>query len=66
MPKHLPTHTDDGTPIISITVPQIRKKQTTKGLIRIPHVAERSKCYVEAAKVIGEREALALPYHGGR
>lgn len=66
MPKKLPTHTDDGIPIINVSVPQIRKKQTTKGLIRIPHVPERSKCYVEAAKVIGEREALALPYHGGR
>jgi hypothetical protein len=60
------SHTDDGTPIVNVTLAQIRKGQTTKGLVRIPQVAERSRCYEEAAKVIGEREALALPYHGGR
>ncbi|KAL3793347.1 hypothetical protein HJC23_003857 [Cyclotella cryptica] len=62
------SHTDDGTPIVNVTLAQIRKGQPTKkgALVRIPQVAERSKCYEEAAKVIGEREALALPYHGGR
>lgn len=64
--KHLPTHTDDGIPIVTINLTQIRKKQTTKALVRIPQVTERSKCYAEAATVIGEREALALPYNGGR
>lgn len=66
MPKKLPTHTDDGTPIVNVTLSEIRKKKTTKGLVRIPQAVERSKCYAEAAKIIGEREALALPYHGGR
>ncbi|KAL7521090.1 hypothetical protein ACHAWX_005789 [Stephanocyclus meneghinianus] len=76
MPRHskstqtskIISHTDDGTPIVNVTLSQIRKGQPTKkgALVRIPQVAERSKCYEEAAKVIGEREALALPYHGGR
>ena len=48
---------------------QIRKGLTgkaTQQLVRIPQVAERSKFYAEAAEVIGERESLALPYHGSR
>ena len=48
---------------------QIRKGvcgKTAQQLVRIPQVDARSKFYVEAAKTIGEREALALPYHGSR
>ena len=62
-------HTDDGTPIVNATMAQIRKGLIGKGtpkLVRIPQIAERSKLYAEAARVISEREALALPYHGGR
>jgi len=63
------THTDNGTPVVNATMQQIRKgikgKQNQQ-LVRIPQVAERSKLYAETAKVIGERESLALPYHGGR
>ncbi|KAL3760477.1 hypothetical protein ACHAWU_004915 [Discostella pseudostelligera] len=67
--KKIIYHTDDGTPIINATMAQIRKGLIIKGtpkLVRIPQIAERSKLYAETAKVIGEREALALPYHGGR
>ena len=69
MSKKIIYYTDDGTPIINATMAQIRKGLICKGtpkLVRIPQIAERSKLYAEAAKVIGEREALALPYHGGR
>ncbi len=67
--KKIIYHTDDGTPIINATMAQIRKGLICKGtpkLVRIPQIIERSKLYAEAAKLIGEREALALPYHGGR
>ena len=67
--KKIIYYTDDGTPIVNATMAQIRKGLICKGtpkLVRIPQIAERSKLYAEAAKVIGEREALALPYHGGR
>ena len=53
----------------SATMVQIRKGvcgKTAQQLVRIPQVDARSKFYVEAAKAIGEREALALPYHGSR
>jgi hypothetical protein len=61
------SHTDDGTPIVNATMAQIRKGMSLAGnLVRIPQVAERSKAYEEAAEIIGEREGLALPYHGGR
>mmetsp|Transcript_20542 Transcript_20542/g.44586 ORF Transcript_20542/g.44586 Transcript_20542/m.44586 type:complete len:709 (-) Transcript_20542:63-2189(-) len=63
------SHTDDGIPIVNATMAQIRKGlggKATQQLVRIPQVAERSKFYAEAAEVIGERESLALPYHGGR
>ena len=63
------SHTDDGTPIVNASMAQIRKGLTgkaTQQLVRIPQVAERSKFYAEAAEVIGERESLALPYHGSR
>ncbi|KAL7535365.1 hypothetical protein ACHAXR_006445 [Thalassiosira sp. AJA248-18] len=63
------SHTDDGTAIVNATMAQIRKGlngKATQQLVRIPQVAERSKFYAEAAEVIGERESLALPYHGGR
>mmetsp|Transcript_26730 Transcript_26730/g.46450 ORF Transcript_26730/g.46450 Transcript_26730/m.46450 type:complete len:747 (+) Transcript_26730:173-2413(+) len=62
-------HTDDGIPIVNATMAQIRKGVSGGAagrLVRIPQVAERSKFYAEAAEVIGERESLALPYHGGR
>lgn len=63
------THTDDGVPIVNASMAQIRKGLSGKAatqLVRIPQVAERSKFYVEAAEIIGERESHALPYHGGR
>ena len=67
------SHTDDGTPIVNATMAEIRKAAKSKitgkaaqTLVRIPQLAERSKFYAEAAEVIGERESLALPYHGGR
>mmetsp|Transcript_41261 Transcript_41261/g.86610 ORF Transcript_41261/g.86610 Transcript_41261/m.86610 type:complete len:673 (-) Transcript_41261:145-2163(-) len=63
------SHTDDGIPIVNATMAQIRKGVSGKAaghLVRIQQVAERSKLYAEAAEVIGERESLALPYHGGR
>ncbi|KAL9191350.1 hypothetical protein ACHAXT_001056 [Thalassiosira profunda] len=66
--RKIPTHTDDGVPIVNATMAQIRKGagKAAQQLVRIPQVAERSKLYAEAAEVIGERESLALPYHGGR
>mmetsp|Transcript_38186 Transcript_38186/g.80060 ORF Transcript_38186/g.80060 Transcript_38186/m.80060 type:complete len:759 (+) Transcript_38186:135-2411(+) len=64
------SHTDDGIPIVNVTMAQIRKGssggKTAGQLVCIPQIAERSKYYAEAAEVIGERESLALPYHGGR
>ncbi|KAL3809073.1 hypothetical protein ACHAXA_007858 [Cyclostephanos tholiformis] len=63
------SHTDDGTPIVNATLAQIRRGLAGKSshqLVRIPQNAERSKFYAEAARAIGERESLALPYHGGR
>jgi hypothetical protein len=63
------SHTDDGTPIVNATLSQIRRglaEKASNRLVRVPQNAERSKFYVEAAKAIGERESLALPYHGGR
>jgi hypothetical protein len=63
------SHTDDGTPIVNATLSQIRRglaEKASNRLVRIPQNAERSKFYVEAARAIGERESLALPYHGGR
>jgi len=62
------SHTDDGVPIVNVTTAQIRKGAAVGGgqLVRIPHVAERSRFYAEAAGIIGEREGMALPYHGGR
>jgi len=67
--KKTVTHTDDGVPIVNATMAQIRKGLSGKAatrLVRIPQVTERSKFYVEAAEIIGERESHALPYHGGR
>lgn len=67
--KGVTSHTDDGTPIVNATMAQLRKGlngKATQQLVRIPQVAERSNFYAEAAEVIGERESLALPYHGGR
>ncbi|KAL7501619.1 hypothetical protein ACHAWT_010635 [Skeletonema menzelii] len=67
--KKTVTHTDDGVPIVNASMAQIRKGLSGKAatqLVRIPQVAERSKFYVEAAEIIGERESHALPYHGGR
>ena len=66
-PKTKISHTDDGIPIVNASMAQIRKGLSGKAatqLVRIPQVAERSKFYVEAAEIIGERESLALPYHG--
>jgi len=62
------SHTDDGTPIVNATMAQIRKGvgKAAHQLVRVPQVDERSKLYAEAARAIGERESLALPYHGGR
>ena len=63
------SHTDDGTPIVNATLTQIRRGVSGSAphqLVRVPQNAERSKLYAEAARAIGERESLALPYHGGR
>ena len=63
------SHTDDGTPIVNATLTQIRRGVSGSAphqLVRVPQNAERSRLYAEAARAIGERESLALPYHGGR
>lgn len=63
------SHTDDGTPVVNATLSQIRRGVAGTAphqLVRVPQNAERTKLYAEAARAIGERESLALPYHGGR
>ena len=63
------SHTDDGTPVVNATLSQIRRGVAGTAphqLVRVPQNAERSRLYAEAARAIGERESLALPYHGGR
>jgi len=67
------TQEDYTAPIITLTVPQIRKaaknpkqKCDNNILLHVPSVLERTKIYNEAAIAISRKEALALPSNGSR
>ncbi|KAL7549176.1 hypothetical protein ACHAWF_012447 [Thalassiosira exigua] len=65
-------HTTDGTPVVVATAAELRLSRRGLGpradrrLVRVTNAKARSELYCEAAAAIGDREASALPYHGGR
>lgn len=61
-------------PVVTVSVADIRKAMKTKSvsesskrqLVIIPNVNQRSRIYGDTAVAIADREAAALPSHGGR